>query len=276
MTEPTSTMKPSRFGVFLAPFHGDFGASPTLLLRRDLELVDHLDHLGYEEVWVGEHHSAGWETIGSPEVFIAAAAERTKRIRLGTGVSSLPYHNPFMLADRMVQLDHQTMGRVMFGVGPGQLPSDAFMMGIDPALSRNRMAESLRARDTDNERLVGALEETNRRLTLASEHKSQFLANMSHELRTPLNAIIGFSEILLNTTDTDGRPGLSVEERRDVLQLVSGIPRDVTIVMIEHDMDVALDFAERITVLHFGEVVVEGTRAEVVTHPRTREIYLGD
>jgi branched-chain amino acid transport system ATP-binding protein len=70
--------------------------------------------------------------------------------------------------------------------------------------------------------------------------------------------------------------GLSVEERRDVLRLVTGIPRDVTIVMIEHDMDVALDFAERISVLHFGEVVVEGTRAEVVAHPRTREIYLGD
>ena len=70
--------------------------------------------------------------------------------------------------------------------------------------------------------------------------------------------------------------GLSIEERRDVLQLVTGIPRNVTIVMIEHDMDVALDFAERITVLHFGEVVVEGTRAEVVAHPRTREIYLGE
>ena len=69
--------------------------------------------------------------------------------------------------------------------------------------------------------------------------------------------------------------GLSTEERRDVLRLVSGIPREVTIVMIEHDMDVALDFAERISVLHFGEVVVEGTRAEVVAHPRTREIYLG-
>ena len=70
--------------------------------------------------------------------------------------------------------------------------------------------------------------------------------------------------------------GLSIDERRDVLRLVSGIPRDVTIVMIEHDMDVALDFAERITVLHFGEVVVEGTRAEVVARPRTREIYLAD
>ena len=70
--------------------------------------------------------------------------------------------------------------------------------------------------------------------------------------------------------------GLSIDERRDVLRLVTTIPRDVTIVMIEHDMDVALDFAERISVLHFGEVVVEGTRGEVVAHPRTREIYLGE
>ena len=70
--------------------------------------------------------------------------------------------------------------------------------------------------------------------------------------------------------------GLSIDERRDVLRLVTSIPRDVMVVMIEHDMDVALDFAERITVLHFGEVVVEGTRGEVVAHPRTREIYLGE
>jgi branched-chain amino acid transport system ATP-binding protein len=70
--------------------------------------------------------------------------------------------------------------------------------------------------------------------------------------------------------------GLSIEERRDVKALLAAIPRDVTIVMIEHDMDVALDFAERITVMHFGEVIVEGTRAEVVASPRTREIYLGE
>ncbi len=143
MSSGSSVMQPTRFGVFLAPFHGDYAASPTLLLRRNLELVDHLDNLGYEEVWVGEHHSGGWELIASPEVFIAAAAERTKRIRLGTGVSSLPYHNPLMLADRMCQLDHQTMGRVMLGVGPGQLPSDAYMMGIDTAKQRHMMAESL-------------------------------------------------------------------------------------------------------------------------------------
>src|SRR6202790_4127960 len=112
-------------------------------MERDFELLQHLDRLNYSEAWIGEHHSGGVEIIAAPDMFIAAAAERTKRIRLGTGVSSLPYHNPFMLADRMVQLDHQTMGRVMLGVGPGQLPSDAYMMGIDPSRQRHRMAESL-------------------------------------------------------------------------------------------------------------------------------------
>jgi branched-chain amino acid transport system ATP-binding protein len=69
--------------------------------------------------------------------------------------------------------------------------------------------------------------------------------------------------------------GLSIDERRDVHQCIMAIPRDVTIVMIEHNMDVALEFAERITLLHFGEVIVEGSRAEVVADPRTREVYLG-
>ena len=69
--------------------------------------------------------------------------------------------------------------------------------------------------------------------------------------------------------------GLSIDERRDVRQLLNAIPREVTVVMIEHNMDVALDWAERITLLHFGEVIVEGTRAEVVANPRTREVYLG-
>jgi limonene 1,2-monooxygenase len=120
-----------RFGAFIAPFH-PVDENPRLALRRDMELVEWLDRLGYDEAWIGEHHSAGYEIIASPELFIAAAAERTRTIRLGTGVSSLPYHHPFMLADRIMQLDHQTDGRVMFGVGPGALPSDAFMMGIDP------------------------------------------------------------------------------------------------------------------------------------------------
>src|SRR4051812_48170021 len=133
-----------RFGIFLAPFH-PVGQNPTLALQRDLELIQRLDQLGYHEAWVGEHHSAGYEIIASPEVFIAAAAERTKHIRLGTGVSSLPYHQPLMLADRMVLLDHLTMGRAMLGVGPGALPSDAFMMGIDPVNQRPMMEQSLEA-----------------------------------------------------------------------------------------------------------------------------------
>ena len=135
---------PLRFGIFLAPFH-PVGQNPTLALERDLELIEHLDPLGFDEAWIGEHHSAGYEIIASPEVFIAAAAERTKHIRLGTGVSSLPYHHPLMLADRMVLLDHLTRGRVMFGVGPGALPSDAFMMGIDVARQRDMMEEALEA-----------------------------------------------------------------------------------------------------------------------------------
>src|SRR5215210_5944629 len=133
-----------KFGVFLAPFHR-LGENPTLAIERDFKLIELLDELGYDEAWIGEHHSAGWETIASPEVFIAAAALRTRHIKLGTGVVSLPYHHPLILADRMVLLDHMTRGRVMFGVGPGALPSDAYMMGIDPATQRERMEESLGA-----------------------------------------------------------------------------------------------------------------------------------
>ena len=135
---------PLRFGIFLAPFH-PVGQNPTLALERDLDLLEHLDKLGFDEAWIGEHHSAGYEIIASPEVFIAAASQRTKHIRLGTGVSSLPYHQPLMLADRMVLLDHLTRGRVMLGVGPGALPSDAYMMGIEVARQRDMMEESLEA-----------------------------------------------------------------------------------------------------------------------------------
>ena len=131
-----------KFGIFLGPFHRA-GENPTLALDRDLELVQWLDGLGYDEAWIGEHHSAGWEIISSPEVFIAAAAERTRHIKLGTGVISLPYHHPLMVANRMAQLDHMTHGRVMLGVGPGALPGDAYMMGIDPTTQRERMDEAL-------------------------------------------------------------------------------------------------------------------------------------
>ena len=131
-----------RNGIFMAPFH-PVDEDPTMALARDLELVEWLDRLGYDEAWIGEHHSAGFEIIASPELFIAAAAERTRHIRLGTGVVSLPYHNPLMTANRIIQLDHMTRGRVMFGAGPGLLPSDASMLGIDPSTQRDRMAEAL-------------------------------------------------------------------------------------------------------------------------------------
>ena len=133
-----------RFGYFMAPFH-PVGQNPTLALERDLDLIVALDRFGFDEVWVGEHHSAGFEIIASPEVFIGVAAERTKHIRLGTGVSSLPYHHPLMLADRMVLLDHLTRGRVMLGCGPGQLTSDAHMLGIPADTQRPRMHEALTA-----------------------------------------------------------------------------------------------------------------------------------
>ena len=138
------TTRPLRFGVFYAPFH-PLGQDPTLALEYDLERVVELDRVGFDEAWFGEHHSGGYEIIGCPEIFIAVAAERTKHIKLGTGVVSLPYHHPWLVADRIVLLDHLTRGRVMFGTGPGALPSDAFVMGIDPVDQRRRMEESLEA-----------------------------------------------------------------------------------------------------------------------------------
>ena len=135
-------MSRMKFGAFLAPHH-PIGEHPALQMRNDIKLAAHLDALGYDEFWVGEHHSTGWETIASPELFLAAAGENTHRIRLGTGVVSLPYHHPFTIAQRMVQLDHMTGGRVIFGTGPGALPSDAHMLGIDPMTQRDRQDEAI-------------------------------------------------------------------------------------------------------------------------------------
>jgi limonene 1,2-monooxygenase len=131
-----------RFGLFLGPFHS-VGLNPTYAFERDLMLAEHLDRIDFDELWFGEHHSGGMEIIAAPELMIAAAAQRTKYIRLGTGVKSLPFHNPFMLAEAMAQLDHMTRGRTMFGVGPGALPKDAGMLGIEVADLRRRMDEGL-------------------------------------------------------------------------------------------------------------------------------------
>ncbi len=131
-----------KFGAFLAPHH-PIGENPTLQFRRDIELAEQLDKLGFDEYWCGEHHSTGWEVIASPELFLAAVGERTHNIRLGTGVVSLPYHHPFNVAQRIAQLDHMTRGRVIFGSGPGALPSDAYMLGIDPMVQRDRQDEAI-------------------------------------------------------------------------------------------------------------------------------------
>ncbi len=130
------------FGTFLAPYH-PLGENPLLSMQRDLEIIRHCDRLGFDEAWIGEHHSAAWETVSDPAVFLAAAGERTTRIKLGSGVVSLPYHHPLMVADRFVQLDYLTRGRAMLGVGPGALVSDASMMGIEPVTQRGRMEEAL-------------------------------------------------------------------------------------------------------------------------------------
>src|SRR5262249_51209443 len=129
-------------GVFLAPFH-PLDENPLLALDRDMELLVHLDRLNYHEAWIGEHHSGGFEIIACPELFIAGVAERHRHIRLGTGVVSVPYHNPFTLAGRMMQLDYMTRGRAMFGVGPGSLVYDAVKMGLNPQDQRRKLDEAL-------------------------------------------------------------------------------------------------------------------------------------
>ena len=133
-----------KFGIFLAPFHR-LGENPTLAIARDVELLQWLDWLGYDEAWIGEHHSGGGELNASPDLIIAAPAGKTKHIKLGSGVTSLPYHHPLMVAQRFVQLDHMTRGRAMLGCGPGALTSDAYMLGIEPSTQRPRMLEAMDA-----------------------------------------------------------------------------------------------------------------------------------
>jgi len=131
-----------KVGVFSPPHHSN-REDVTLTMQRDFKLVEWLDELGYSEYWIGEHHSGGMQIYSSPELFIAAAAERTQRIRLGAAVISLPYHNPLTVAGRICQLDHQTRGRAMFGFGPGALSSDAHMLGVSVAKSREQLMQGI-------------------------------------------------------------------------------------------------------------------------------------
>lgn len=134
-------MSRMRFGVFIPPYDMPTSANPTLAFQDNVELVQHLDRLDYDEAWVGEHHSCGVELIGDPLIFIAHAAQVTRNIKLGAGVISTPYHNPFHIAERSVMLDHLTRGRFFLGLGPGAIPTDAAMLGLHSSQLRGALEE---------------------------------------------------------------------------------------------------------------------------------------
>ena len=120
-----------RYGYFMMPMHLP-GSDPGVTLQTDLAQVDRLDELGFDEAWIGEHFTAEWENIPAPDIFIGAALQRTRRIKLGTGVTCLPNHNPFQLAHRIAMLDHLAQGRFFWGIGSGGFPGDFEVAGIDP------------------------------------------------------------------------------------------------------------------------------------------------
>lgn len=130
-------------GAFMPPWHLPMTRDATRAIRREIELLEFFDHIGFDEAWIGEHHSGGMEIVDSPELMVAAGIERTNRLRIGTGVISLPYHHPLNVAQRIVQLDHMSEGRAMFGFGPGLLPSDALMLGVPANEQRDRMRQAL-------------------------------------------------------------------------------------------------------------------------------------
>jgi limonene 1,2-monooxygenase len=202
---------PLKFGTFISPIH-PAGENPTLALSRDVELIKHLDRLGFDEAWVGEHHTSGWEFISAPEVFLAFVAAQTRHIRLGTGVVSVPYHHPFMVAERLVLLDHLTRGRVMFGAGPGALPYDMAMFGIEPQDTRPMMEESLEAilALLAGERITRKtswfeLNEAALQLLPYSKPRFEIAVTASHSpAGARLSGMLGTSMLSLNATQTAG------------------------------------------------------------------------
>ena len=124
-------------GFFTMPLHPP-GADFTQTLEDDLKQIIELDRLGYQEAWIGEHFTAEWENIPAPDLLIAQALGLTKNIKLGTGVTCMPNHNPFTLAHRIAQLDHMAKGRFLWGVGSGGFPGDFEVFGFDPASGEQR------------------------------------------------------------------------------------------------------------------------------------------
>jgi alkanesulfonate monooxygenase SsuD/methylene tetrahydromethanopterin reductase-like flavin-dependent oxidoreductase (luciferase family) len=119
-----------RLGYFMMPMHPP-GSDLAMTLEQDLDQVERIDQLGYDEAWIGEHFTTEWENIPAPDLFIAAALQRTKRIVFGTGVSCMPNHSPFVLAHRIAQLDQMARGRFFWGVGAGSFIGDMQVVGID-------------------------------------------------------------------------------------------------------------------------------------------------
>src|SRR5436190_1121573 len=129
---------PMRLGYFAMPLHPP-GADPARTMDDDLVQLATLDRLGYEEAWIGEHFTAQWENIPCPDLFIARALGMTKKMKLATGVSCLPNHDPLMLAQRIAQLDQMARGRFYWGVGSGGFPGDFEMFGVDPKSGEHRV-----------------------------------------------------------------------------------------------------------------------------------------
>ena len=130
-----------KFSFFMMPLHHP-SENPTLAFDRDIALIHYADALDFDEFFIGEHHSGGWETMPAPEMALAKAAARAHRIRLGTSVISLPFHHPFHVAERIAFLDHLTRGRAILGVGPCALITDKKLFGMSNEKLYPMLAES--------------------------------------------------------------------------------------------------------------------------------------
>jgi hypothetical protein len=107
-----------RFGFFIMPEPFPW-SNWTVSYDIKLEEIVKAELYGFDEVWIGEHHTGAYENIPSPDLFIAKASALTSRIHLATGTISLPYHDPFLVAERMAFLDHLCHGRLIYGFGAG-------------------------------------------------------------------------------------------------------------------------------------------------------------
>jgi limonene 1,2-monooxygenase len=131
-----------RFGIFSMPEHFPWD-NQKLSFARDLREMVLAEELGFDEYWIGEHHSGWYENVPVPEYMIAKASALTHRIQLAPGVVNLPYHDPFQVAERLAFLDQLTDGRLIYGFGAGGLPTDWALHNMTPEEMRPRMRESL-------------------------------------------------------------------------------------------------------------------------------------